>query len=226
MTVNELFPRLVRVVSEAHMKSGLIAFGHDFDHDLRVASYALAIAPDSRTASLAAAAGLCHSVDHMISRSPRAFPSLDEEAVVCEWLAATNLDLNEVREVAHAVVTHEASNQDSDTLVQVTLKDADRLANLDADVIIRSGQFHPQIPAVDPVHLEKDPKANYQDPGSVLWDIHNCISWTGDVGPYTLRLQKAKELGLKRAAFLRQFIQVIRDQRTEIGLVPYPPIEV
>lgn len=207
---HELFPGLAKRVREAHEERGLIS-SHGVDHDLRAANYALMIAPDARTARLAAAAGLCHSADHMV------------EKLVRELLQG-DLTEDERDEVVLAVLRHESVNSESDTPVEVTLKDADRLANLDADVIARSGQFHPDLLVVDPIHLENDPEATYHDPRSLLWDVANCVSWTEETGPYVLRLPKARALGASRAAFLRFYISTIHAQREEAGLIPYPEL--
>ncbi len=137
-------------------------------------------------------------------------------------LETVHLTSNEIDVIVHAVTTHESANNENDTPVQIALKDADRLANLDLDVVIRSGQFQPHLMAVDPVHMENDPDANYRDPRSVLWDVNNCISWTKEEGPYVLRLPKARKMGMYRAAALQSFIDTIKLQRAEIGLLPYP----
>lgn len=227
MTAQQLFPGLARAVKEAHEKYGLMASGHDFDHDLRVANYALIIASDAQTGRLAAAAGFCHSADRILgSKVPGGLEGSEistlVESLVREWLEVADLTSDERDEVVSAVLRHEGANKDSDTPIQVALQDADRLANLDADVIIRAGQFQPHLLAVDPIHLENDPGATYRDPRSVLWDVNNCISWTKESGPYILRLPKARELGAERGTFLQLFVDTIRKQRMETGLIPYP----
>lgn len=228
MKVYELLPLLAKQVKDAHEKYGLTASGHDFDHDLRVAAYALMVAPDERIGRLAAAAGFCHSADRILRKalehSLEPEKEVDIERLVRSWLEVTDFTGEERDEVVSAVLHHEGANKENDTPVQVCLKDADRLANLDADVIIRSGQFQPHLLAVDPVNLERDSKATYRDPRSVLWDVNNCVSWMKESGPYILRLPKARELGASRAAFLQVFIATIRAQRSEIGLVPYPEL--
>ncbi len=225
----ELFPGLAKAVKEAHEKHGLTASGHDFDHDLRVAAYALMIAPDKQTGRLAAAAGFCHSADRIlgsIASGGLEEPEKETEigSLVREWLNTTDLTSEERDEIVFAVLHHEGANDEADTLLKITLCDADRLANLDADVLIRGGQFQPHLLVVDPVHFENDPEATYRDPRSILWDVKNCISWTKESGPYVLRLPKARELGASRGAFLQLFIDKIHAQRSEVGLVPYPEL--
>ncbi len=226
MRANELFPELARVVKEAHEKH-CPASGHDFDHDFRVASYAFIIAPDDQTRRKAVVAGFCHSADRILgSTESGGFEDLGKEAgiefLVRQWLETTDLTGEERDEVVCVVLHHEGANSDTDSLLKITLCDADRLANMDADVIIRGGQFQPHLLAVDPVWFEKNPEATYRNPGSVLWDVNNCALWADETGPYILRLPKARELGRRRAAFLRSFIAMIRAQRAEAGLVPYP----
>ena len=228
MAAHRLFPGLANRVKEAHEQYGLTASGHDFDHDLRVANYALMIAPDTRTGLLGMAAGFCHSADRILKKalehSPNPVVEIEVEQLVRQWLGATDLPKKERDEVVFAVLHHETANSEHDTPLNIPLKDADRLANLDADVIIRGGQFQPHLLAVDPVHLEHDPKATYHNPRSVLWDVANCASWMNTEGPYVLRLPKARELGVKRAEFLKLFISTIHAQRQEVGLIPYPTI--
>lgn len=216
-TAGDLHPGLAKCVKEAHDKHK--APGHIFDHDLRAGNYALIIAPDERTAILGAAAGLCHSVDRLLRKN---LGDIEVRITLDQWLSNSDLDWRDKEEVIFVVVNHEGPNKPSDTPVQITLNDADRLANLDADVIIRSGQFHPDIFPVEPYHLENDPQATYHNPRSVLWDIKNSITWTYEEGPYILRLPKARELGKKRAAFLELYIETIREQRKEAGLIPFP----
>ncbi len=224
----QLFPKLVKQVKKAHEKYGLTASGHDFDHDLRVANYALMIAPDARTGRLAAAAGFCHSADHLLrkdlghSRDPNRETKIKK--LIRRWLENTDFTNEEGHEVVSAVLRHETANKKTDTLVDITLKDADRLANLDADVIIRGGQFRPHLLAVDPINLEHDPAASYYNPRSVLRDIENCILWTKKSGPYVLRFPRARKLGKLRAAVLQFVIDSIHSQRKEAGLIPYPEI--
>lgn len=236
-----LYPSLTRAVKEAHDEVGLNNGGHDMDHALRVAQMAVVVAWEhSREyALLAGIAGLCHNADRILERKLKLKSSnvstvSDEDVVALtnQWLLLENQFRNYYRFtryrkslVVDAVVNHGSKpNHPDDHLVSVALADADRLINMEPDVIIRSAQHHADIPALDPVYIEATPGANYRDPKTVAWDIANCITWAADSGPYILRLPKARELGQERATYLRNFIDILKRQREDLGLVPYPEI--
>jgi hypothetical protein len=130
----------------------------------------------------------------------------------------------EDEQVIQAVLSHGKPNKDDDSDLDKALRDADRLANMDADVIIRAGQHQPEILAVDYVNFENNPDEHYGNILSVYWDVHNCTTWMSREGPYIIRLPKARELGRSRAKFLMLFLDTIKAQRKEIGLVPYPEV--
>jgi len=219
LEAKDLFPELHEAVKRAHQQYGLTASGHDFNHDDRVANYAGIIAPDDLIRRKAVAAGYCHSIDHMLEKhlelSPDPDKEIEVEKLVRELLENTDFTAEERDDVVHVVLRHEGVNKETDTPLQITLCDADRLANMDADVIIRGGQFHPDLLAVDLVHFENDPGATYRDPRSVLWDVNNCATWANETGPYILRLPKARELGRSRAVFLKLYIFMVRTQHAE-----------
>ncbi len=219
---------------KAHEDVGLISGGHDFHHALRVGQMAILVAweESQRMAKLAGAAGLCHNADRILERQRELkcsnVSSIDEESVRALtriWLRFLGFTNEERDLVTQAVVHHGTKpNALTDSLVLMALADADRLVNMEPDVIIRSGQHHHDIPALDPVYFEAVPGANYRDPKTVLWDIANCITWALNEGPYILRLPKARELGKERAAYLQNFIDTIKRQHSDLGLVPYPSI--
>lgn len=231
----EIYPSLTRAAKWAHDEVGLNNGGHDFDHALRVAQMAFVVASDQdmEWARLAGVAGLLHNNDRILERKLRLksenISRVDDEAVVKmtqEMLRESGLfSEDERRLIVEAVINHGSKpNHPDDHLVSVALADADRLINMEPDVIIRSGQHHANIPVLDPIYIEATPGANYRDPKTVAWDIANCITWASDSGPYILRLPKARELGQERAAYLREFIATLKRQRADLGLMPYPEI--
>ena len=230
----ELYPDLAKAVKEAHDEVGLNNGGHDFDHALRVAQMALTVAfeKDSELAKLAGIAGLLHNNDRILERelqlkSENVSRVPDEEVVqmTFEMLNPLGLSFAKASLIVQAVVHHGSKpNADDDHLVTIALADADRLINMEPDVIIRIAQYHPNIPALDPVCIEATPGANYRDPKTVAWDIANCISWAAEAGPYILRLPLSRKLGRERAEYLRTFLDTLKRQRVELGLMPYPEI--
>lgn len=231
----EVYPDLARAVKKAHDEAGLRNGGHDMDHALRVGQTALQLAwdLDQGQALLAGVAGLCHNADRILERlqglksqNVSKVSDGDVVALADSWLVNhTSLDEKSRGSVIQAVVHHGSKpNTADDSLVMIALADADRLINMEPDVIIRSAQHHYDIPALDPVFIEATPGANYRDPKTVLWDIANCMSWAAKTGPYILRLPLARKLGEERAEFLKMFIATLKRQRAELGLMPYPEI--
>ena len=221
----DLFPGLPERNREARERYGLKAGGHDFDHDAAVAHFVWIIAEDEETRFLGVAAAWCHSADHMLEKRlgvPHA-PKEETENLV-RWMleAVPELTPEEKERVVHVVLHHKGRNQDTDTPLQVALNDADRLADMLTTLLVRSGQFHPDLPVVDPVHWENDPKASYYEPGATFWDTNNCRKWADETGPYILRLPKAREFGKALAAFLGLYMEVTKLQYKMMGLDPYP----
>lgn len=232
-----LFPGLARVVKEAHERVGLTNGGHDFDHALRVAQMALRVAwpEDQEFAKLAGASGLLHNNDRILERELRLksenISRVEDVAVV----AMTQVMLSGVggfseedgRLIIEAVVNHGSKpNSFDDHLVSVALADADRLINMEPDVIIRSAQHHADILSLDPVYIEASPGANYRDPKTVAWDVANCITWSAETGPYIVRLPLARELAQERASYLREFLAMVKRMRADLGLYPDYPTEI
>lgn len=230
----ELYLALAKVVKQEHLRAGLVDQGHDFDHALRVGQMALRVAwpYDQDAAKLAGIAGLCHNADRIIERLEGLNQSLnvsevpDHEVIglVGGWLDRC-VDLGEGDRglVIRAVLHHGSKpNSPDDPLVLVALTDADRLVNLEADVIPRTAVFHYNLPFLDPVLFENDPEANYRMPKTVFWDLNNARNWVNSEGPWIIRLPEARKLAHERAQFLADYFDLIKRQRAEAGLIPYP----
>jgi len=211
----EKYAGLVKTVRSDHRKQGFVGSHHDFLHALMVAHYAVMIAEDDFIAELAWLAGVCHNTDHI-------FPNLSEfehRRQISDYLVHwTGLDSESSKKVLTAVMLHSKLNDPNDDQVTMTLKDADRLANLGPNVIIRSGQYYYRLPAFNPFFVaEFDPTSTYRNPKSVLRDIMSSLEWVD-----WLRLPKARELAKPYADFLQQFRALIQHQLREVGLDPYP----
>src|SRR3989344_6033146 len=235
----ERYPNLARAVKKKHdevgQEFGVQAFHcHDFFHAFRVSNWAERIAPDPETARKAGVAGLLHNDDRIMQvEEGLGFADkvrLDYRAdMMNDWLDAEpagTFSPEERAEIIDAVLKHSGRNGSDDSLVLITLMDADRLVNLEADCIIRNGQyFGNALRVVDPVYLLDDPKANFRDPRSILRTMPERFDWEKEGGFVGLRLPKAREFAKRRFAFWRLFIQETIEQIKESGAVPFPDFE-
>lgn len=185
MYVLGLFPELCRVVLLAHKEVGLVASGHDGDHDLQVGELAYRVAKDINVAAayLAAAAGLLHSIDRILERRLNIETStistvpenLIQKEVVRMLTEYTPIAAAWHQRIVDAVVHHGSKpNQPGDDLVTIAVADADRLANMGADLPIRSGQYYSKLRVLNPQTMEIDqsdrsPRDKYNNPDSVLY---------------------------------------------------------
>ncbi len=234
----EIFPKLAAAVREEHLKEGMTGSGHDFEHAARVGQYAYMVADDNYKA-LAGAAGLCHNADRILQKKlgidrRSDVPEREIKNLIVGWLftewsfdpASHPMMINvekgvRLLAVVDAVLKHGGKNDESDSPALIGLMDADRLVNIELDFIIRCGQFQPDLPAVDFVHLLEDPTADYRNPKSVFRDIYHSLEWDTDPR-FALRTPKAIEMGKERFAMLRLYIETLKKQIEASGLVPYP----
>ncbi|MEK7629878.1 MAG: HD domain-containing protein [Patescibacteria group bacterium] len=222
----EIFPNLAAVVRKTHLDEKITGGGHDFEHAARVAQYAYIVSEGEVFRNLAGAAGLCHNADRVLQtrlKVGRRDVSADKiRDLVLEWLSSESAFIDSDKEtIIDAVLKHGGKNDDSDSPILVALMDADRLVNIELDLVIRSGQFQPDLPAVDFVFFLSDPTADYKNPKSVLRDIFHSLEWETD-SRFQIRLPRAVEMAKSRFAALRTFIQTIELQLKDSGLMPYP----
>ena len=130
-----------------------------------------------------------------------------------------------IERVVNAVLGHDGKNEEGDDIVLKALMDADRLVNGEPDLVMRSGQFLSDLPAVDPIYLDKDPSASYRDPRSVLRDVMETIVWftPGENNPFYVRLPKARAMAAERKPFFDNLLAELVRRREESGFHPYPP---
>jgi hypothetical protein len=180
--------------------------GHDLIHDLMVSGYAVRISEtefpsNERLAELVWIAGMLHSTDRFFGED------VAHRTFLENMLTEAGLtDPADRADVMTAILEHGRPNQQSDGLITVVLKDADRLANINPLVIIRSTQFHPGLPTHDPQHLacSRSPGSTYKNPNSVMDDIFGCTEWET-----WLRTDAAKKIGKKYFAFLRKTFKLV-----------------
>lgn len=207
----ERYGDLVEEVREVHISHGKFGGGHDFTHALMVARYAILIAEDPDVGRLAWIAAICHNTDRIYRESgPRVI-----RGMIADYLGVTDLDKEEQRLVIEAVLEHHSLNKPEDSPVTVVLKDADRLANIGPNNIIRSGQLHEKLPAYDPRYVvHPDPEATYRVPKTCLHDVLCSLEWE----PW-LRCPKAIKLARPYFDYYRQFKEVFVRQMQEVGFL-------
>lgn len=219
-TINRVkFAALYEVVKTNHQNaidSGkVLVGGHGWDHDLRVAQTGALIADDDRIGEMAWVAGLMHSTD-------RHFGERTNEVLLHYFSLLPQGEFNplEMSQMLDAVLNHSGKNSpsDEDNPVLVTLKDADRLANLGAINFIRGGQHRPNIPAVIPEYLGR------RDPRSTFRDIKSCYDalWFNLEWEDMIRLPKAKVMAKKHFDRIREWQRWAVDEMEEVGLYPWP----
>lgn len=212
-----IFHDLVEMVrQDHHNKKALLGSGHSFEHALMVGQYCLQIEEDPLAKQLAWIAALCHNTD-------RLFPEYDSYVVsirVSRYLSETNLTSKQRALIIEAVLRHSQRPVLSDNLITVVLMDADKLANLGCQAIIRSGQFRHNLPVIDLRYLsERPPGTSFTAPGSVYWDLLGHLEW-GEPG--WLRTPKAIELAKPLIKEHRDFLEGLVKQYQDTGLLPYP----
>lgn len=208
----ERYPKFVATVAEDHQK-GQNEQGHGYLHAQTVAGYAYQIAEDQRVAELAWMAGLMHNTD-------RLFKDAGDIVIAATLLDyCTNTDLmissDEEQLVIEAVIEHSKKNNTVDNPVTIALKDADRLANAGTAMLIRIGQFRPDIPVINLKYVfKRDPASTYREPRSQLECMRDILEWES-----WLRLAKAQELGKQKFAYIRASIENMIDELRSVELL-------
>ena len=210
---------------EAH-ETRKMAHGHDFDHALAVANLAGKFCEGPELVNLAWLAGLCHNADRIIAidrgMGRREVPDEAVEQLVRGWLEDALIGWRKSAAI-HAVLDHGKPNDPNDTAVTIALKDADRVVNARLDVVIRSGQFHADLPVLEPTLLINDTRGKYNARLTVVADLLDCLDW-GNLNDqrFGVRTSGARAMITARVKRLREFLEAIVEQREEEGLVPYP----
>jgi hypothetical protein len=185
--------------------------GHGLDHDITVAAMAIKIAPDADSCKKAWCAALLHSFDRIFE----ARDVKNQMRIHASKLTGVFND-EEINEIVEAAYRHNEMNQSDQSLTQITLMDADRLANMQSAVIIRGGQFRPTLPVLDFNYLDgkTNPNSTYESPKSILDNLRLIII---NYVPQ-LRLPEAKRLGDKYSKTLASYIRSVEENYAELGL--------
>lgn len=186
--------------------------GHGIDHDITVAMLAVKITPNELVGQKAWCAAMLHSTDRVVAM-PEVMNSMTKHANHLKHF----FNQSEISEIIEAAFRHSELNQSDQSETQITLMDADRLANMQSAVIIRSGQFKPDIPVFDFKYLsgEIDPLSTYENPKSVLDDLRFVLR------NYTpqFRTEEAKRLGAIYATALSAYIRAVEEENGSLGLL-------
>lgn len=216
LTLRDKYRNLYDAVQKTHediLTAGKSVMGHGWDHDLRVAQTGALIAETSRVGEMAWVGGLMHSTDRHFGE--RTAEILDGYFTLLPKGEFSDREFSWIQE---AVYQHSKKNSEADNPVTITLKDADRLANLGALNLIRGGQHRPNIPTCIPAYLgRKHPQSTFRDPMSCYDALWGNLEWEG-----MLRLPKAKEMGKKFFDYYRDFMQRCVEEMAEVGLFPFP----
>jgi len=224
----EIFPELWKKVYERHVESNILSGCHDPFHAARVGQCALNIAENEKIAELSGIAGLCHNADRILQQDLEiGREDVPEEMVLVlinEWLDSTNLSEKNRSLVIDAVLKHSLENDPNDSQVLVALKDADRLVNIEPDVIMRAAQFFSDFLVVDPTHWLSDPKATFKEPKSVIKGLSQNTEWGNFEDPkFGIRLPKAQIIAKKLTDYLLEYIERVKECWEKTGLLYFTP---
>lgn len=212
----EKYPEFWNHIMADHIEYRMFDRGHDFLHAVIVAQYAILIAPDENTGRLAWFAGMLHNTDHIMGRS-----HIDTICLkVSAYLRHIGLTEKEEAIILNAVLNHWHLNDDSDTPVLITLKDADRLGNIGPLFPSRSQQHMREvhgvgIPPIDPRFItRKDDLSSYGRNKTDVDNIQSCLEWEP-----MIRLEEAKKISKPMFYLLRKMLEMEKYRLDETGIL-------
>lgn len=213
-----LCSKLYGAVKEGHEASTRNHYGHGLDHDVAVAMMAASLVEDMQLGALQArkafAAGLLHSTD-------RVFGPGYEEVLERYLLLLPNppFRATDAEEIRVAVLRHDEfkdKNVDTRSTTQRILMDADKLVNMDPLLIVRSGQHHPNIPAIELEYIgRRNPASTFKEPTSVIEDLWGSIEW---VEPGWFHYPEAQRRAEVLAEYIRTYIKSVEQEYEALGI--------
>lgn len=206
------FRPLYDAVKRAHHASPHKHRGHGIDHDVTVAQMAAYLSDTPGLARTGWVAGLIHSADRVVGKE--AFPSKLREYL--SELPKECFTPAEIEEIYLAALEHDKKIAPHQTPTQAVLQDADKLVNMQSMVVIRSGQFHPDMTALEFDHLTKmNPQSTYHLPKSVF----DALRILPLEYPDMLVTPKAKELSRVYGVRLERYAEHVFEDHEMLGLV-------
>jgi hypothetical protein len=207
------------------VRKGANQNGHGFfDHDHPVAQTCVLIHEHEPSVRKAWLASLLHSLDRLMSE--------EEERETVERLLSlipeNELSSSDKDEIRVALQNHDGPNREEDSETQMILQDADRLANVNAIVIMRSGQFRSTIPTLELGHLGigKNPESTFKNPRTAHDDLFNVLEWDPEgpeaIAKFCLRLPRAIEIGRPHFEYIRNWFRKLQSDFRALGLDPWP----
>jgi len=208
----EQFPEYYDAVKAAHASAPLPHRGHGLDHDVTVVAWALKVGR-GRERVLAAIAALAHSSDRLIGREDR--EKVREFVLkLLSRLPQGELSDSETETIVEAVLRHSERNQPGSSLVLQILQDADKLAGVMPQLITRSGQFHPEIAALEFGYLQgKNPQTTFREPVNCLDNLRDVLEWRE-----MFHSKRARVLAEPFFVYLEGYLHFIAESHKELGL--------
>lgn len=218
-SVQERFPEVFALVEKDH--EGMQE-GHDIHHVMRVTHYGRVIYmaewENERDAQLTELACLLHNADRVLEKR-LGKKDVTTEAItdlLNKWLDRSTTKFGEREVIVDAVLKHNGRNDPNHSSVAMALRDADRVVNLELDLVIRSGQRFHDKPPVDYTCFFKNPPS-FKNPETVMEDLALSLEWVDPKNPFCMQTKKGMELGLERAKHLQWFFDTLKAQLHESG---------
>lgn len=219
---------------ERAIRTCILTRGHGPEHDLTVAKWCVILSDNQDTRELAWVAALLHSIDRLM---PHYLPHEIVKSLVDRqftYLPTHYFDSYEKEIISHAILHHAEKNKPEDSDVLVVLKDADRLANLAPEIIMRIGQFAPAVPSFDLQYIDRPhPDSSFGNLKTALDDLYYVLEWamgekfwlqprdqweTYALDNHWFRTPKAWPIAYQYAQFLLRYIEKVKKEVT--WLVP------
>lgn len=231
LALRDLHEPLYRSVMKMHAEAASQHDGHSPEHDASVAMMGVRLVESAtdeeingfdpmKLIGMVYVAGLLHSTDRKVGN--------EEHTEQALWAHLADSDFCESDKIiiVEAVLRHfefKMMRVETRHPVQKFLMDADKLINLQTLVVVRSGQFHPGIPAIEPEFIGMKPEGTryynpattYKAPRSCLDDLLSCAEWAEPGWMHSKEaIRRAQLLGQELMDFIRRAQQIY----IELGL--------
>ena len=219
----ELFPKMCAAIAAAHAAAGIEDGPFPMALSYSVARFAHELAevhhPD--LVRLAVASALCRNARRIIEKVQgveRADPG-DVEVLVASWLdTEDSLTPCQRAQIIRAVQRHSGPNDMADSMLDVVLKDAHRLAHLCPIVVVRATRLYENLQGGLQVLNYDGREGTFKDPPSIIDDLRGNLVWAETKGgEFSIRLPHARALARHLATTLRNFIDLLIEEEVAAG---------